>query len=49
VIDSRLPSALLETPYARFGDGIFALLSLLLAALSILAHFYYIIAVRQNN
>jgi len=49
VIDSRLPAALPETLYARFGDGIFALLCLFLAGLSILARFYRIITVRHNN
>ncbi len=49
VIDSHLPSALPKTLYASFGDGIFALLCLLLAGSSILARVYSIIVTRHNN
>jgi len=38
IIDSKLPAALPKTLYRRFGDGIFALLCLLLAGLVIQRH-----------
>ncbi len=38
IIDSNLPTALPETLYRRFGDGIFALLCLLLAGLVVQSH-----------
>jgi apolipoprotein N-acyltransferase len=40
VIDGGLPMALPKTLYARFGDGIFALLCLLLGGLLILTNFH---------